>query len=88
MQGKKYEMRFPNIELQVWRVHVGGTNGWGAYNILKQVKTGTTIDACGHELGDDDAHRGAISDSELVSRGSTNINVEAPLAGANLQPFS
>lgn len=89
LQGKKYEMRFPNIELQIWRVHTDGPTGWGAVNVLKQVSTGTTIDACGHELGDDDAHQGVITDSEGVPKGSTNINVEKATAGGNSpQPFS
>jgi hypothetical protein len=87
LQGKKYEMSFPNIELQIWRLHDHGPSGWGAVNVLQQVKVGTAIDACGHELGDDKAHQG-VTDSEQVSKGSTNINVEEAVAGSNsAQPF-
>lgn len=75
LQGKKYEITFPNVELQVWRLHAdGGASGYGAVNVIQTVKVGTVIDACNHELGDDNAH-GGVTDSEQVKKGSTDIDV-------------
>ncbi|KAK7188278.1 hypothetical protein PSPO01_05469, partial [Paraphaeosphaeria sporulosa] len=75
LQGKKYEYIFPNVELQVWRLHAdGGASGFGAVNVIQTVKVGTVIDACNHELGDDKAHAG-VTASEQVKKGSTNIDV-------------
>lgn len=87
LEGKKYEYTFPNVELQIWRLHAdGGASGFGAVNVLQQVKVDTVIDVCGHELGDDKAHQG-VTDSEQVKKGSTNIDVGVTAVdGASTQP--
>ena len=78
LQGKKYEMTFPNIELQIWRK----ITDQGATNILQTVKVGTSIDACTGGLD------GAIN-SEQVDKGSTDINVrKAADASGTFQKFS
>lgn len=78
LQAKKYEMTFPNIELQIWRLQ---NTRDGTLNILQQVTVGATIDACNGGLGDDPAHPG-VTDSEQVKKGSTNLNVEEAIAGS------